>query len=91
MSETSTSKRSSYVTPTSRSPLQEALLIKAQSRVVELESEVCRLRQEVAASKVKEDFNATKDIVVTDVERLHKVHLVVNLICVVSITNQTFP
>ena len=55
--------------------LQEALLIRAQSRVVQLESEVCRLRQEIATNQVKDDFNASKDISVSDVERLHKVNL----------------
>lgn len=54
-----------------RNPLQEALLIKAQSHVVQLESEVSRLRQEAMAEKLKQDFSFVTSV--TDVERQHQV------------------
>lgn len=55
-----------------RNPLQEALLIKAQSRIVQLESEVSTLRQEAVAEKVKQDFSYVVSTV-TDVERQNQV------------------
>ena len=62
---------------TGGSPLQEALLIRAQSRIVQLESEVDKLRQQVEVNKTIESFNASKDVLMTDsnIERLHKVRL----------------
>lgn len=53
----------------------EALLIKAQSRIVQLESEVSRLRQEATAEKLKHVTKVTDGAGVTDVERQHKVGL----------------
>jgi hypothetical protein len=53
------------------SPLQEALLIKAQSRILQLESEVSRLRQEAAAAKLKQDFSAVHSF--TDLKRENQV------------------
>lgn len=56
--------------------LQEALLIKARSRIVQLEAEVSRLRQHAAADKVKQDFSfASKAIGITNVERQNKVYI----------------
>ncbi len=55
--------------------LQEALLIKAQSRIVQLESEVSRLTQEALVEKLKQDFSsATREMTVTYVERQHQVY-----------------
>ena len=69
-------------TKISKSARQQALLIKAQSRVIEAESEVSRLKQEVSISRVKEGVgHVTKNSGVEyDVERLHKVHTLVKLI-----------
>ena len=57
------------------SALQEALLIKAQSRIVDLENEVSKLRQEASVQRVKQDLTAlaTRSLGITDVEREHKV------------------
>lgn len=55
-------------------PVREALLIKAQSRIVQLESEVSHLRQEAAAEEVKHDWSfRAKAMGVIDMERQHKV------------------
>lgn len=51
----------------------EALLIKAQSRIVQLESELSRLRQEATVEKLKQVTRVTGGAEVTDVERQHKV------------------
>lgn len=55
----------------SKNPVQEALLIKAQSRIVQLESEVSTLRQEAMVDKVKQDFSYVASV--TDVERQNQV------------------
>ena len=45
-----------------------AILIKAESRIIQLESEVSRLRHEAMADKLKQDLKfITKDLLVTDV------------------------
>ena len=49
----------------------EALLIRAESRIVQLESEVDRLRQEAVAEKLKQDFSFVPSV--TDVERQNQV------------------
>lgn len=54
-----------------KNPLQEALLIKAQSRIVQLESEVSKLRQDAMADKLRQDFNFIT--CATDVERQNQV------------------
>ena len=51
----------------------EALLIKAQCRIVQLESELSRLRHEATAEKLKKHVTKTGEAGVTDVERQHKV------------------
>ena len=59
----------------SSSALKGALLIKAHSRIVELEAEVSLLKQEAAVERVKQDLTSltTKNTAITDVERQHKV------------------
>ncbi len=59
------------------SALQGALLIKAQSRIVELEDQVSQLKQEAAVERVKQDLStlASRNIGITDVERELKVIL----------------
>ena len=54
-----------------KNPLQEALLIKAQTRILQLESEVCRLRDEAMAENLKRDFNSAHTF--TDLERQNQV------------------
>lgn len=55
-----------------KNPLQEASLIVAQSRVVQLESEVSRLRQDAMEAKLKQDFSFVNTCV-TDFGRQNQV------------------
>lgn len=58
-------------------PLQEALLIKAQSRIVQLESELSRLRQDALAHQLKRDFSDSSSTTccVTDVQKQNQVSM----------------
>ena len=66
---------SSSSSSSSNAALQGALLIKAQSRIVELEDQVCKLRQEAAVEGIKQDLAtlASRNIGITNVERELKV------------------
>ena len=68
---------------------QQALLIRAQSRMLKMECELSQLRREAAAGRlVQTSCLVTKDLVTEqNIEREHKVYLLSSLIHVIAFKN----